>query len=807
MADVKINNNKYILGEDDFKITDGEALSDNYVSLSHDEDNSLVEVGLGSKVTNYSLPLILNNEETFEFPEDSVGYGFVLVGDGEEYTKFYWEEDGTVDLINETTNVVNTDTIGNFCIYDVTSTSVGLKNRLGTAKKVLLNYSCTQDITPPTFQVFNVKSGVDNLDPNLAINGTTVTPTFRYKGGDADGTDWDYWGYGEDLTLQAGTAPTYNDGSPGLGLNDDSVLFNAGGYYLADNNTFADVTTEDLVFECIFKMTSGTLIMADKQEVSGGLQGWRVLVGSGLFYCSIRLAGLQKSVPSATLNDDTWYHAICFINRDEASANGGQMYINGVASGAGLDCSANAGSITNTEEMAIGSSSTGVLDYNSNVAYMAMWKSAAWHQAGAAGPAEWATIAAERFAKVCGYYPQIANGTYTPNTAERTYPAYLDKVEDGYSKLYYVGSEWLRMCHRQDSNGVNVRGYLPETAATNLITESEDFLTTWSLIDAGDTVLNDQVVCPDGRTKAASIAGDATDGSHGVSIDATLTAATYTFSVFVKPGSDATYGKDWVNIRNLTVSNAYCYFDVTNGVVGTSGTGCTGYIEGPFYSGDMTLFYRCGIVFTGTVASHTLWIRPAEADIDPTFSGNGSTPNIYVWGAQCELGDYMTSPIITDGGSETRVRDELQYVAGDNIGGEDVGQGTVVFNALFAAYDNDSLSYPFAISDDDDSPSDRIYGYFDTNNVYGNGTRASGGDNGGSLSSGDCCDGAIHECRCVYDTDDLSSARDGVFGTADTACDMPDDLDRMDVGSNYTGGQQINGLIQNFRIYGSGWVR
>jgi hypothetical protein len=99
----------------------------------------------------------------------------------------------------------------------------------------------------PTFRLFeqNVPYGVDNLDPALTINGTTVTPTFRYKGGDANGTNWAPWGYGETLTLQAGTAPSYNQGSPLLGTNDDSVLFNRGGYYLASNTTFADITTED----------------------------------------------------------------------------------------------------------------------------------------------------------------------------------------------------------------------------------------------------------------------------------------------------------------------------------------------------------------------------------------------------------------------------------------------------------------------------------------------------------------------------------------------------------------------------------
>ena len=76
-----------------------------------------------------------------------------------------------------------------------------------------------------------------------------------------------------------------------------------------------------------------------------------------------------------------------------------------------------------------------------------MWKHASWMQAGAAGPAEWAVIAKERFQKLSGIYPQIARGTATPTTATRAYEAYLKKYNavTGYNELYYVGDEWLRV--------------------------------------------------------------------------------------------------------------------------------------------------------------------------------------------------------------------------------------------------------------------------------------------------------------------------------------------------------------------------
>ena len=262
---------------------------------------------------------------------------------------------------------------------------------------------------------------------------------------------------------------------------------------------------------------------------------------------------------------------------------------------------------------------------------------------------------------------------HRPISSTRAFAAYLDKVESGVRKLYYMGGEHLRMCHRQDSGGVNVRGYLPETQAENLFPYSEAFA-NWDLIEAGTVVVDNAEVCPDGRTVMASIAGDSDDEQHGIEDVVTLTADTYAYSGFSKPGD-----KGWIYVNNSTVANCDCYFDVTNGVEGTAGAGCVGYIEPNPWLNDS---YRWCIVFTGTAAAHTLQVSPAVADGDNDFVGDGSTVNTYVWGAQCELGDYMTSPIITAGATATRLKDNLQFVAGDNIGGEDVGKGSIYADVL-----------------------------------------------------------------------------------------------------------------------------
>lgn len=82
----------------------------------------------------------LDDDASTDLPDSTSGFGTVLVGDSEEYAHFRWASDGTVVLIENTANVVNTDTDTNFCIFD-NGTSVRLRNRLGSAKTIRLTYN------------------------------------------------------------------------------------------------------------------------------------------------------------------------------------------------------------------------------------------------------------------------------------------------------------------------------------------------------------------------------------------------------------------------------------------------------------------------------------------------------------------------------------------------------------------------------------------------------------------------------------------------------------------------------------------
>ena len=637
----------------------------------------------------------------------------------------------------------------------------------------------------PTFQLFRDPSGVDNLDTSLTINSVTETPDLRYKLGDANVTNLVAWGYGATLPRVAvATPPTYNSGSPGLGESDDSCDFNASDYYQCGDTTTGNVGTNDIVAKVVFETTGTTSVIAAKRNAG---VGWEIGIdASDRLYLTVQDAGGATTVVSAALTSGRWVCGDIYADRSGSA----QIYINKTASGAAVDISSRSGTLDSATALTIGADSGGAGNYDKRVAFFSLYSGAAWLDTHLQ-----ATVAATQFAKLCGYYPQIARGTALPTTVERTYPAYIDKVESGVRKLYYVDNEWLRQCYRVDSAAADVKGYLPETAAENLFTYSEDF-STWTKVVAGDAVVDDTITCPDGRVKAGSVAATSTGGNHGIRNIITLTAATYTFSFYVKPGN-----KNWAVLYCTTTSNGH-YFDIANGIVGSAiGAGSTGYIEGPFYSGDATPFYRCSTVFTGSAVGHTLNLLVADADNDAIISdGDGSTPNIYFWGAQIELGDYMTSPVRTAGSALTRLKDNLQFVAGDNIGGEDVGKGSIYADILFSSYNNAALKYIAHISDGG-AAADSISAHIAADDTLNGDTRATAGNDGDATVAGDCSDGTKHAIGITWTSNNVAVSRDGTSGTADTTATMPDDQDVFGVGQDSSAANQSCGLIQNFRIY------
>ena len=644
----------------------------------------------------------------------------------------------------------------------------------------------------PTFRMLNTSvqpPSIANLPLHLTINNTTKLSSFSYIGGQATSTTWPaYGGFGTTHTLQAGTAPTYNDGSPLLGSLDDSVKFNAGGYYLCDNTTCGDIATEDIVFEIFFR--TGDMVANQGLVAKGNAAstiGWLAYLSTTALVFYLR-PGVAVTVTSPALTAYTWYHAIFFCDR----SGSGICYLDAVA-GAANSLATVTATMSTTTAMQIGTSKFAVAVPNlACIASCYLWLGEGWLDTHLQ-----ATVASTRFARVSGLYPQVAKGTALPTVNTRTTVGYLRKKVSGTTKLYQMGANWPRVEQITDSNGTEFRGLLQESGITNNIAVSENW-DSWSKNDAGDSVSANATAAPNGIVNAAGIICDASVGGHFWSRNTpnNLTVATWCFSVFVKPGDHS-----WVQILDATVANANCYFNVTTGVAGTKGAGATtSGIEGPYTGG----WYRCWITFTGTVALHNMRVILANADGDANGVGDGVTVNLYFWGAQVEPGSYPSSYVSSIPSPIPRGTDTLYFKGDDgNLGG--VGsqlQGTAYAEILFPSYDLPVDATILSLNDGGAAADQIVLSLDAATDALKLTTAATAGNAGSITGTTDLVAGTIKLVRCTWRTN-----REKIYvgsiteGTPDTSCDIPNDLDRINIGSNTTGASQLGGLIRDIKIY------
>lgn len=640
----------------------------------------------------------------------------------------------------------------------------------------------------PTFKVLSGFSGLNNLEPELIIDGYTESPLFLYKGQGATATEWTPE-VGEVLDPVVVDGFTFDDGVPFTNSEDRSVYFDGVGSFTATgNNDFANITTEDIVIEIVFNSQNpgSNRGFFGKQ---GGSTGWRIWHPSGVVRFDIWDGVGTSNVNTGSLANG-WYHVMVFVNRDEASTSGSQCYVNGVATGSGVDLSARAGSSTSATPFVLGATA-GQAPNVSQVAYVAGWIRSDWHQASTDGPTEWAAIAQERFARLTGVYPQKAEGTLVPSLINRNSIAYSDIRQESITTLYKVGADWPRFITREDLVGSFISGYLGEIASTNLCRQSEDFsITPWFSLNEEDFIA-DGYTAPNEEDTADGLVAGATLGSHGVSQQITLTAAIHVFSIYAQAGD-----KNWLYLANQTVSDCDGYFNLSNATIGTIGSGVgTSFVENLGNN-----WVRCGIRFTGTAADHTFTIQPANDNSDSTFSGDETTTNTYIWGAQVELSGYgdMTSYIPTTTGSATRNFDELQYTSTDNI---NMDNGTFVADVLLP--NSTTVAGARVISTTNDGTLNnridlQVFSDHIRNLIIDGGV--SQADIQGST---DVVDGYIYHLATSWQTDDIKAYVDLISeGTPDTSATMPSGATVISIGNhNATTSAGTNGIISNFKIF------
>lgn len=230
-----------------------------------------------------------------------------------------------------------------------------------------------------------------------------------------------------------------------------------------------------------------------------------------------------------------------------------------------------------------------------------------------------------------------------------------DYIETGATS---VSAGILEDMPRLDYSG-SCPALLLEPQRTNLLTQSELF-SGWSTIQNA-TITNNNLSSLEGLQNAAKITDDSTSGNHRVFQSVTTSAASHTFSMFLKKGTMTTAFLRFHSSSDIATANV----DLDAGTITATAGSAT--IED--YGND---WYRCSI--TGTAVAGTSYVYVYMKQL-AGYSGSGQ--DMYLYGAQVEAGSYPTSLIPTYGASVTRSKDVCNKTGISDLIGQT--QGTMFF--------------------------------------------------------------------------------------------------------------------------------
>ena len=151
---------------------------------------------------------------------------------------------------------------------------------------------------------------------------------------------------------------------------------------------------------------------------------------------------------------------------------------------------------------------------------------------------------------------------------------------------------------------------------TNLLVQSNSFDITWTNSNTTETGGQSGY---DGTNNAWLLTKTSGAGTTGSIRQSVSTSGTQTFSVYAKKGS-----LDWMVLIVIGGSNPEAYFDLTNGVLGSTANGAIA----SYISDAGNGYYRCSIVVNESVTQ----LRIYTANSDGVATGDGGT--IYIQDAQ-----------------------------------------------------------------------------------------------------------------------------------------------------------------------------
>jgi hypothetical protein len=214
------------------------------------------------------------------------------------------------------------------------------------------------------------------------------------------------------------------------------------------------------------------------------------------------------------------------------------------------------------------------------------------------------------------------------------------------AQTYDQGAGVLQTTGNSNFNGVVVDKTLTLQNGNNLFQYSQTFTNAYWALTNTTTATTAVTTAPDGTSTANTITTTASTGNHIVGPSFTFVAAPYTFSIYFKYSTN-----QWAFLRIYDGTNQFgASFDLVGNVVGSVTAGATSSIT------SVGSWYRCSITATTAAGSGNILIALNNANSTSIISyAAAGTEQVYVWGAQLELGAASSAPTVTTTAAVTAV--------------------------------------------------------------------------------------------------------------------------------------------------------
>jgi hypothetical protein len=339
-------------------------------------------------------------------------------------------------------------------------------------------------------------------------------------------------------------------------------------------------------------------------------------------------------------------------------------------------------------------------------------------------------------------------------------------------------------------------GLLFELQKTNQITYSTDF-SLQSVTNAN--VYNNAIIAPDGTLTGAMIQDNSTNGQHGIIRTYAVTSGqNNTTTVYLKYGTQR-----YVSLvyPSATSTRLWATFDLLNGTI----TGSWANVATITAVGNG--WYRCSVVeAAGATGSAYLELQFNSTGVNPSwptttqpaaYAGIGSY--FYAWGMQGEAGAFPSSYIPTTSAAATRASD-VATMSGSNFSSwYNNSEGTFYTEVSFAlAPYNVSNTYHFECSDG--TSNNRLIG-FTGGSVASLFVTPYGQTGAVSIYTAAAPSVNIsYRCGFLIETNNFAVTASAVVPQTDNSGLMPA-VDRMNIGSNYSSTEQLNGWLKKLSYY------